>query len=1096
MAGNKINTYSNDANIKSNDKIIGTDAQTGRTKNFAFDDVVNFVVQSIGDKYVGNQAVGIIDGTLASIGITNSFMSYEPITLSNSLADAVYTTSLNEIVFGNNVDLSEIVISTNDTISLTNNSYGSPIVGVVADFSGRTITLKDNIDGEAARVFASTGDLANVIKIYHVNSVTVPGNLAVQGSISGDLNVNIDGVADDDLQNVVLTPTQAVAFRNLIGAGSSNVEIGGLSTQAAAGNHTHNLVDLGGNLTSSRISDFETGVNNLIASRQSTEVYADMAAFDSDSTTEWHQGDYAVIGTATYLFTGTEGTTSPSLSDDFHTVTSTNNGITQGEGDARYSQIGHTHTAANITDFDTEVSNNTNVSANTGKRTNTQNDARYSQIGHTHVAANITDFTSAVDSVIGTNRDTGSASSFYAEDGNHYTINSAFIFSNTPGNVVPWAEGGNNDPIPADKLVNAASEYDDLTDAPIRREIHTVTIPITGTRTNVVSGGSDDTSRIFMRDNFNSGTGSPASYSYDPDTANSVYSHDVTGIFSSGATTNTALTELGTAIAASHTDITWDGNVVTGSSLFTDETTVEDTYDSGDISGGGRFDFVTTSLGETSVTFTSSDNMSVFNNMFLLFNTDGTAFDNNVSTGQVYRFRFVDNSAQVSGTFEIGTIATGDVGTRSSMWVQLLNGTDYEGTFTVNQNFWQNADLFASLQVEASYIDINLGTSNNIESSFTITANNGTNVDETITNFDPVSGSGVHSTITVTDYAGMEVASFTNSAGAPGDDTTSQVGAQIVNAVNNNTETPTDFTATYNDDLNQVILTSVAGPVEGNWSVTVNNGSPDASALGNLGIGAITSTSEEVNEINTIKTVNGVVFNDGTTQTTGGVVTLGGDSQTITSKKTLSGGLNVSGYVDVAGAGEYIIDVSGGTSVSLDTYDSGGGSANNQQWYWRTAQGTNTSVNPASWADLGTGNQIFFDTTDDADSDALLALLSDGDSVFVRTDTGAAEIEISGTVSGGSGDRRITIESILFSSGTPGFSGGIIISNTGTVTEIQKGTYSGISDFSGSRTTGVSATTVTVIDRTDANSESNLQFEIISNTGTASGAGFISLRKE
>lgn len=38
-------------------------------------------------------------------------------------------------------------------------------------------------------------------------------------------------------------------------------------------------------------------------------------------------------------------------------------------GDARYSQLGHTHTASEITDFDTEVANNTAVAANTAKVT-------------------------------------------------------------------------------------------------------------------------------------------------------------------------------------------------------------------------------------------------------------------------------------------------------------------------------------------------------------------------------------------------------------------------------------------------------------------------------------------------------------------------------------------------------------------------------------------------------------------------------------------------------------------------------------------------------------------------------------------------------
>ena len=174
---------------------------------------------------------------------------------------------------------------------------------------------------------------------------------------------------------------------------------------------------------------------------------------------------------------------------------------------------------------------------------------------------------------------------------------------------------------------------------------------------------------------------------------------------------------------------------------------------------------------------------------------------------------------------------------------------------------------------------------------------------------------------------------------------------------------------------------------------------------------------------------------DDTITVTKGTITSGesfnpATSRTITGDYTFTGTTNVNGVVHAPGV-VVSINPTGDNLVTLSTYDGGGGSANDNQWYWRTAQGTNTSVNPNAWSDLGAGNQIFFDTADDADSDALLAVLSDGDSVFVLTDTGSAEIEISGVVSGGSGDRRITIESIVRSYGTPGFSGGITISDEG-----------------------------------------------------------------
>lgn len=58
------------------------------------------------------------------------------------------------------------------------------------------------------------------------------------------------------------------------------------------------------------------------------------------------------------------------LSDDDHTQYHND-----ARGDARYSQLGHTHTASQVTDFDTEVSNNTDVAANTAARHTHSNQA-------------------------------------------------------------------------------------------------------------------------------------------------------------------------------------------------------------------------------------------------------------------------------------------------------------------------------------------------------------------------------------------------------------------------------------------------------------------------------------------------------------------------------------------------------------------------------------------------------------------------------------------------------------------------------------------------------------------------------------------------
>ena len=470
-----------------------------------------------------------------------------------------------------------------------------------------------------------------------------------------------------------------------------------------------------------------------------------------------------------------------------------------------------------------------------------------------------------------------------------------------------------------------------------------------------------------------------STYSYDPDTSDAIYSHTVDGGFSDNANTSTALTELGTAIAASHSNITWDGNVVSGSVLFGARTFVGSTgfdpvYDQpgsatlwGPQSWGLLSSTTIESDDSTSVSFSSSDTFSTFNNNHLVLN-------NTLSSGSENSFnrlgivsgdtiRLVNEANTGSGVFEVGTITTtldlpnasGDVNL-----YQLINGRDYTGTMGFSSSFLTNVDA-AHLQLQpvfdASHIDIDLGTSNNIDSSFTITMNSGSNVDETITNFDPVTGSGLHSTYTVVDYSGTQITSFTSSVDASSESDVDQVAQIISNSINNNVETPIDFSSVYNAGDNELILTSEAGwTASTTWSITANHGATE---------------------------VSGLIPN--------------GDNLT-----------------------------------TATTFDTGGGGAGEGQWYWREAQGTNTVVSPAEWSDLVSGNQIIIDTPalDDATTEALQDAVDISDSLFVRTDTGSAELEISGTSGASTNDYRFTIASVIRSYGTPGFSGGISLSDT------------------------------------------------------------------
>lgn len=84
-------------------------------------------------------------------------------------------------------------------------------------------------------------------------------------------------------------------------------------------------------------------------------------ALDTDILYSWQDPSYIAVGSGSSGVTDHGALTG--LSDDDHSQY-----YNQTRGDARYSQLGHTHTAANVTDFDTEVSNNTDVAANTSAR--------------------------------------------------------------------------------------------------------------------------------------------------------------------------------------------------------------------------------------------------------------------------------------------------------------------------------------------------------------------------------------------------------------------------------------------------------------------------------------------------------------------------------------------------------------------------------------------------------------------------------------------------------------------------------------------------------------------------------------------------------
>ena len=184
---------------------------------------------------------------------------------------------------------------------------------------------------------------------------------------------------------------------------------------------TANEVDLSDNVTGTlplnRIN--QTELNTRIDERASAVGSVNIktqAEFDVNTVT-WQIGDILIITdtNVTYLYVGENNAMSTDLAD-FQQITTPGGGISQAIADMRYSAIGHTHTASEVTDFATAVSTNTAVAANTAKTgitaaqasEITANTAKVTFPGfgdtattaaagdHTHTASDITDFDTEV----------------------------------------------------------------------------------------------------------------------------------------------------------------------------------------------------------------------------------------------------------------------------------------------------------------------------------------------------------------------------------------------------------------------------------------------------------------------------------------------------------------------------------------------------------------------------------------------------------------------------------------------------------------------------------------------------------------------------
>lgn len=264
----------------------------------------------------------------------------------------------------------DITTGLTKTTSLTTGDYMYAVDGG----NSRGILFENVVQSIATLGMASTaissGTFADA-RIAQSNVTQHQAALSITESQISDLGAYLTSVAVNDISDVTITGVTSGEILKYNGVGWINNTLA--EAGIAAASHTH---------TASQVTDFDTEVSN------NTDVAANTAA-RHDAVT--------LTGTGTYIsLAGQQITVDPitesDISDlgsyltsvainDISDVTITTpadnevlayNGagswINQTAAEAGLAAASHTHTAADVTDFDTEVTNNTTVAANTAAR--------------------------------------------------------------------------------------------------------------------------------------------------------------------------------------------------------------------------------------------------------------------------------------------------------------------------------------------------------------------------------------------------------------------------------------------------------------------------------------------------------------------------------------------------------------------------------------------------------------------------------------------------------------------------------------------------------------------------------------------------------
>ena len=241
---NFINNYESDSNINDNDKIIGTDVVTGDTVNFRIGDLREYLTTTISEDFALNGYIPVVhNGRTYSSFIKQEITTttYGDENIGSIVADSIYAQSDTVLAIGANVDIfSDSGTVANGRLLLQNYTSGIRLQSKIAsvDTQARTITLETPIPSQELVFFDVNGDLDTTVEIIKGVSfdIEIPNsdiNLGDNGILTNS-DVVVDGTTSITIGTHTFTPA---------GGGDSipTIEVGEYRTQGAVDVQVNNL---------------------------------------------------------------------------------------------------------------------------------------------------------------------------------------------------------------------------------------------------------------------------------------------------------------------------------------------------------------------------------------------------------------------------------------------------------------------------------------------------------------------------------------------------------------------------------------------------------------------------------------------------------------------------------------------------------------------------------------------------------------------------------------------------------------------------------------------------------------------------------------